>query len=62
MLYNKGTGNEVLELWNGIIACEWQEDYTRINILYRSGLPILIVDKVKIAEPKTIYDYESWED
>lgn len=56
-LCNKGTGSEVLTLWNDIMAAEYMEPYKFINILYRSGRPRVITKKVLVSPPKNIYDY-----
>ena len=60
-LNNKGTDNEILTLWNGLILVKFMPE-NWINGMWRSGRPIKLIRKIKIAEAKTIYDYPEYRD
>jgi len=59
---NKGTGNEIVELWNGLLYCEYQDPMGRIGFIYRSGLPTKVYKKQFISKAQSIYDYDQYED
>jgi len=60
-LCNKGTGREILTLWNGLMLLEFMPE-NWINHMVQSGRPIKLIGQKKIKEAETIYDYPIYED
>lgn len=58
---NRNTPNEILTLWDGQCVCLFMPDQW-INIMYRSGRPITIVERVIVKEAASKYDYPEVED
>lgn len=61
-LYNKGTKQEIMVLWNGTVVCMFDGNKKFEKVFQESDKPIGIVRKVLVLPPKNRYDYGTYKD